>query len=90
MRKLLIIGSFAVLTAVSSSQAFADGPYGPYGPYLSDYRTNAPYWPAYRSYDWANQAGCVRWNWQQLSYYNYCGDPGSYVRPGRGGLRVRG
>ena len=29
-----------------------------------------PYWPAYE--DRQVPEGCVRWNWQQLSYYNYC------------------
>ena len=47
-----------------------------------------PYWPAYE-YRQVPE-GCIKWNWQQLSYYNYCGR----VYPSRSGVpgvvRVRG
>ena len=33
-------------------------------------RSNRPYWPAYE--DRVIPEGCVVWNWQQLSYYDYC------------------
>lgn len=32
--------------------------------------SDRPYWPAYEIRDVPE--GCIRWNWQQLSYYNYC------------------
>jgi hypothetical protein len=43
-----------------------------------------PYWPAFE-YREVPQ-GCIKWNWQQLSYYNYC----PKVYPGSRALRVRG
>ena len=45
-----------------------------------------PYWPAYE--ERVVPEGCIKWNWQQLSYYNYCP---SVVDPHRTRvLRVRG
>jgi hypothetical protein len=29
-----------------------------------------PYWPAYETVIVPD--GCIRWNWQQGSFYNYC------------------
>ena len=44
-----------------------------------------PYWPASEVIEVPE--GCIKWNWQQLSYYNYC--PRA-VRPAPNVVRVRG
>ena len=79
MQKLLISLAIAAVGLVGQSQAFAQASYWP------AYRLDAPYWPAYRSHDY--REGCVRWNWQELSYYNYCA--ASDRRPLRA-LKARG
>ena len=42
-----------------------------------------PYWPAVEVREVPE--GCIKWNWQELSYYNYCARG---VRPNV--VRVRG
>jgi hypothetical protein len=88
MRKLLMIGSLAIAAVVWSSQARAFGelPFWNWPAYYPD----APYWPAYRPTERVVGEDCVRWNWQEHSYYNYCGDFGRYVPRSRSVVRVRG
>jgi len=83
MQKLLLASFIAVGVFWSGyASAFGDGPFGPAS------GSDGVYWPAYRaSYRAYAGEGCVRWNWQQLSYYDYCG---YYARPSRGVVRVRG
>lgn len=83
MRKLFVVAGLAIATVVGAGQAMAADTalYWNLG--------NAPYWPAYRATEWAGE-NCVRWNWQELSYYNYCGDVGRFNRPARTVVRVRG
>lgn len=73
MRRLAFIGASVALSAtLMSSQAAAVG--------------ERPYWPAYEYREVPE--GCIKWNWQELSYYNYC--PRG-VHPYRSKvLRVRG
>ena len=84
MQKLLLASFLAVGVFWSGyASAFGDGPFGPAS------GSDGVYWPAYRaSHRVYAGEGCVRWNWQQLSYYDYCG--GYYARPSRGIVRVRG
>jgi hypothetical protein len=73
MRKLIFIGaSVALSVTLVSHQAAAVG--------------ERPYWPAYEYREVPE--GCIKWNWQELSYYNYCA---RIVHPYRSRvLRVRG
>ena len=83
MRKLFVVAGLAITTVAGAGQAKAADTalYWNLG--------NAPYWPAFRATEYAGE-NCVRWNWQELSYYNYCGDAGRFVRPARTVVRVRG
>ena len=83
MRKLFVVAGLAITAVAGAGHATAADTalYWNLG--------NAPYWPAYRATEWAGE-NCVRWNWQELSYYNYCGDSGRFVRPARTVVRVRG
>lgn len=85
MRKLLVIASLGFTTGFWSGQAVAFGE----APWPA-YRPDAPYWPDYRSSPGALGADCVRWNWQEHSYYNYCGNSRHFVRPLTSVVRVRG
>lgn len=86
MRKLLVMGSLAILAlgGAGQAQAFEDSPF--FGPANG---SDGVYWPAYRTPEWAGREGCVRWNWQELSYYNYCASE-PYRRRAKAVLRVRG
>ena len=84
MRKLMVTSSLVVAMVVGSGQAWAFFDWPGYG-----YRTDAPYWPEYRAVA-IPEAGCVRWNWQQLSYYDYCRDWARFAPRDRRALRVRG
>lgn len=49
-----------------------------------------PYWPDYREPHAVDADNCIRWNWQQHAYYNYCPDRGVFTKSTAGGaLRVR-
>ena len=73
MLRLAFIGASIILSApLMSDPAAAVG--------------ERPYWPAYEYREVPD--GCIKWNWQELSYYNYCG---RVVHPYRSKvLRVRG
>jgi hypothetical protein len=90
MRKLSIGLSLAIamMTWCGQAQAFGEWPFWP--AYHPD--AYSPYWPASRTYNYRVEEGCVRWNWQEMSYYNYCPSADSVVRRPRPqrALNVRG
>jgi hypothetical protein len=45
------------------------------------------YWPAYRIWERPDGVDCIRWNWQERSYYDYCAGSD---RNRTKALRVRG
>ena len=69
MQTWMLIGVCMALSVTLSSAATAVG--------------ERPYWPAYEHR--LVPEDCIRWNWQQLSYYNDC--PRGVRSPA---LRVRG
>jgi len=72
MRKLIyVMASIVISTVLIPGPASAVG--------------ERPYWPAIEIREVPE--GCIKWNWQELSYYNYC--PRG-IRPGSKALRVRG
>ena len=83
MRPLLLAIGLLILPIGWSNQARA---YDGHWPWSS---IDAPYWPDYRTPAQPVGENCVRWNWQERSYYNYCGDRGYFARPTREVLRVR-
>ena len=93
MRKLLLIGSLALMSLGSPGQRQARDYYY----YEWDFwwgpanGSDAAYWPDYRSPDKVapRDPACVRWNWQELSYYDYCRQYGYRGHPHRDVLRVR-
>ena len=82
MRKLLIGLSLAIATVIWGGEAVAQSQWQ-FWPYWPAYHPDAPYWPYYRPHNVPVGENCVRWNWQELSYYNYCGSPYSAYRPAR-------
>jgi len=87
MPKLLLISAI-IITAVAASgrnSAFAEVFFwgGPAE------QSDAAYWPAYRAPERVEGSDCVKWNWQQRSYYNYCAPLGRFI-PRAIVLRVRG
>jgi hypothetical protein len=93
MRKFLLIGSLTLMSLVSPGHSQADDYYYYewgfwWGPANG---SDAAYWPAYRTdRDAPRDPQCVRWNWQELSYYDYCGQRGyGSHRQHKGVIRVR-
>ena len=83
MRKLLLVTSLAVMSLGSPGRGQAhDYYYYEWGPWWGPANgSDAAYWPHYRASAWgARDQACVRWNWQQLSYYDYCGRYGHSAR----------
>jgi hypothetical protein len=93
MRKFLLTGSVALMSLVSPDHGQAhDYYYYEWGSWWGPANgSDAAYWPAYRTTDAAvpREPGCVRWNWQELSYYDYCRRDGYISRRHRDVLRVR-
>lgn len=94
MRKLLLVGNVALMLL----GALGHGQARDYYYYEWDFwwgpanGSDAAYWPHYRTSDWGTQRdpACVRWNWQELSYYGYCGQGGYRAHRHRDNvLRVR-
>ena len=86
MRKGLLVASLALMTLASPGRGQAhDYYYYEWGPWWGPANgSDAAYWPNYRRVEPRDPA-CVRWNWQELSYYDYCPPGGrSYARRYRG------
>ena len=77
-----LFAMFAAVMFLSSGSAYA-GPY-PFGD--EPYRLDWGYDPLIRS-------GCLKWNWQQYHWNNYCPvyvQPKAYMYPKRAVVRVKG
>jgi hypothetical protein len=85
MRNLFLISSLLVALGGWSNPARAIDE-GPFWGGSADPRVR--YWPAYRIRERPEGVDCIRWNWQERSYYDYCTGSAPSVRT-KAILRIR-
>jgi hypothetical protein len=88
MRKLLLISAIMTVSVAASGPTSAVAEVFFWGGPAE--QSDAAYWPAYRAPERVDGPDCVKWNWQQHSYYNYCAPLGRFIPRARTVLRVRG
>jgi hypothetical protein len=79
MRNLFLFSGLLMASIVLSSQSRANDEGKSWNWSVTD--PNARYWPAYRVVDRPEGADCIRWNWQERAYYDYC--PSRILVPNR-------